>query len=199
MEKYNVNIHFIEVNIFFEVTNALYALLAEKNENELEIGIFRKLILSKSKEFANLIFRYKYPNISEYNNFWNELYTVLQFEKTNRNKNNICSIYELETCVEDELKKQSGNKILFASTKKQEDSLFSSEQGILTENLFPAYRIPTIIFYNSIHYFDNENVIKELFKKEIKIIHFNKRNKLYNDSNLKQNVPETNIIIDEKQ
>ena len=54
------------------------------------------------------------------------------------------------------------------------NSIYSGEVGTLTDNLYADYRLSTIIFRNSWHYFDNENVIKELFDKDQVGINHNK-------------------------
>lgn len=185
IDKYDIYLHFIEYNIFYDVTNTIYSSLRGVSSSD-EKELLKKLIINNSKEFSNLLIETGFPNIKNMSYFWGKLKHILFDKIVYRiaDKTNIeYIINRYNKCVTEELK----NKINIASSNNYKlRNNVSNQKGILTDNLSTAYELPLIIFKNSLHYFDNENVIKK-FLSDTPIYIDRKRIKNYEFVNIVEN------------
>jgi hypothetical protein len=174
IDKNNIYLHFVENNILYDITNTIYSSL-HGIPNLEEKDLLRKLILKHSLEFSQLLEEVKYPDITDFSYFWDKLEHIFSFEKIILKTQNVLSMESILDVFNQHVIQGLKNKISSASANNYKlINNVSTEIGVLTDNLSIAYQLPLIIFKNSFHYFDNENVIKKI-------------------------LPETPIYIDRKQ
>lgn len=167
LEKYDICFHFTEYNILFDITNDLYQMLPGEPLQD-EKDVLKKLVYAYSKDIAILLDEFKYPNIKNDKIFWNKMIEIFALDKL-LNQNNVHdkSFKALYNYYEKNIINRLKQKMESAAKEQVKRKKYDMEQGILTEDLCMAYFLPTIIFKNSNHYFDNENVIKEKLKSNI--------------------------------
>lgn len=164
-EKYDVHVHFVEHHIMYDIVNDLYnALPGEQKPDEKDV--FRKILMAYSVKLSNLLIKHKYPYVENQVAFWDELFTLIPFAKLNNRKIEPKSIEQLVCLYEQDIIKRISDKLRMAIKLGSKVSAVSTNKvGVLTEDLCTRYQLPTIIFKNARHYFDNENVIKGLLTK----------------------------------
>lgn len=174
MEKYNVYLHFTEHHIMHDITCDLYDSLPGKQMSD-ERDIFRIILIKYVKKISVLLEKHHYPFVESPIAFWNEFLENIPLKKYINNKIEPESIEALPKIYKQNIIRRIYNKLCLAAERGSKiNSIYSGEVGTLTDNLYADYRLSTIIFRNSWHYFDNENVIKELFDKDQVGINHNK-------------------------
>lgn len=165
LEKYNVQLHFVEHHIMYDIINDLYNSLPGEKEPD-EKAVFRKLLMTYSVKLSNLLVKYNYPFVDDQIAFWNELFLIIPFTQLMNKKIEPKSIEHLACLYEqDVIGRICDNLLLAVKIGSKVSAISTNEVGVLTEDLFICYQLPTIIFKNARHYFDNENVIKGIFAK----------------------------------
>jgi len=167
LEKYDICFHFIEYNIWTDITNDLYQMLPGELLQE-EKDVLKKLVFAHSKDIAILLDEVKYPNIIDNKMFWDKMVEILELDELS-SMNNVQSKSIEDLCVFYEKKLINGlkQKMQAVTNGRVTSDKCNIEKGILTEDLSITYLLPTIIYKNSMHFFDNENVIKEKLEDDI--------------------------------
>lgn len=175
LEKYNIFLHFSERNIMEDVYSVLFQSISDEDQI-LEKEYFRKLVIGKSREVAQTLHAFKYPHVVDTKRFWLKLYEVLSFEKFIHDDELPPRDFDhLSNMLQMEIIKAIEQKILKAADEGRKIRCPSSDAtGTLTKNLLDMYLRPVIIFRKSWHYYDNENVIKDLLSKSPTYLHARK-------------------------